>query len=726
MDDIIPLVSCTNEDAYKVNSHAIEWLSSRKKPFAIITCCGRYRSGKSFLLNRLCNHPPNRGFNVGDTINSCTKGLWISKKSIAVNDDLDLFVVDVEGLESNDASETHDTRLVSLAILISNIFLYNSVGVIDEGAIRTLSYMARVADSLQEQTTFPTFLWVLRDFSLEMVDRSGKGVSNADYLEECLSGEDTTRAAIKQMFTDRRLFTLPRPSKTDSTQKLDSKHSNINSKFIQQVSELRELILNTASPMSASGTSMSGSVFVKFCENLVELIQTDAVPKLQDTWTMVANMQRQELIYDIVDDARIQVEAWPNANELTMKSKLEELMRHCVDIFLSRSTGSHSSRSDVHVLLQPLIAKATSSKIQEKTINLSDLSRKTFETLESSLDDNFELQTIRDSVDDFKKEHGHDACAAHYLPLIVHALLNKWFPDHETANATTQTIIDDLRAKLSAVTQQREADQNAFEIFKQQTLSHIEQNVKVCVENGVQTDDMVCDMEDVPSFHQNDEELTKTTEENNQLRHKLEQMRLEFQKLTKRVQDEISELAQKSDTQRKHMEHRFQQEYETRKSIEIERNTLAERNKKLEVQLRDSQDRIVQVHKSSLEELRSKDALLRDKMSEWQREQTELQTACAEQSRGAACATTELGYLKRQLEQYDDVQHECKKIRTEMQQLSVQKSRCETELDFLKGHSKTLVEERNELQRQNLQLENKLAMLQTSVDIDMYRKTLSD
>ena len=48
----------------------------------IIAVAGKYRTGKSFLLNRiLLNKSGNTsGFNVGPTINPCTKGLWIWNK----------------------------------------------------------------------------------------------------------------------------------------------------------------------------------------------------------------------------------------------------------------------------------------------------------------------------------------------------------------------------------------------------------------------------------------------------------------------------------------------------------------------------------------------------------------------------------------------------------------------------------------------------------------------
>jgi hypothetical protein len=38
---------------------------------------GKYRTGKSFFINRVILEKVGKGFNVGATINPCTKGLWI-------------------------------------------------------------------------------------------------------------------------------------------------------------------------------------------------------------------------------------------------------------------------------------------------------------------------------------------------------------------------------------------------------------------------------------------------------------------------------------------------------------------------------------------------------------------------------------------------------------------------------------------------------------------------
>ena len=51
----------------------------------IISLVGKYRTGKSFLLNRvLLNRQKNSGFGVGPTFRPCTKGIWIWSEPLIV------------------------------------------------------------------------------------------------------------------------------------------------------------------------------------------------------------------------------------------------------------------------------------------------------------------------------------------------------------------------------------------------------------------------------------------------------------------------------------------------------------------------------------------------------------------------------------------------------------------------------------------------------------------
>jgi GTPase Era involved in 16S rRNA processing len=90
---------------------------------------GKYRTGKSTLLNRVIINKE-KIFNVGSTINSCTKGLILYCELF--NDET--LIIDSEGFNSID-QEDNDVKLFILIMMLSSFFIYNSVGPIDENAL---------------------------------------------------------------------------------------------------------------------------------------------------------------------------------------------------------------------------------------------------------------------------------------------------------------------------------------------------------------------------------------------------------------------------------------------------------------------------------------------------------------------------------------------------------------------------------------------------------------
>ena len=58
---------------YCVSEEAVEFLTSIKEKVGVIGVAGKYRTGKSFLLNRVILNKMHSGFGVGPTINPCTK-----------------------------------------------------------------------------------------------------------------------------------------------------------------------------------------------------------------------------------------------------------------------------------------------------------------------------------------------------------------------------------------------------------------------------------------------------------------------------------------------------------------------------------------------------------------------------------------------------------------------------------------------------------------------------
>ena len=132
-------------------------------------------------------------------------------------------------------------RIFSLAILISSYFVYNSVGSIDEQALQNLSLVVNLtkhiqlkADGVAEEIDpeefskyFPSFMWVVRDFTLQMVTEEGDKITSKDYLEKALKkqkgfsdqveSKNRIRRLLSSFFKDRDCVTMIRPL-TDENQ----------------------------------------------------------------------------------------------------------------------------------------------------------------------------------------------------------------------------------------------------------------------------------------------------------------------------------------------------------------------------------------------------------------------------------------------------------------------------------------------------------------------------
>jgi len=137
---------------FQLNDEAVEFLQSLEGPIGVVAVAGMYRTGKSYLLNRMILDRQN-GFGVGSTINACTKGLWIWKKPLrgftTEGESINVLVVDTEGLGALDEDSNHDVRVFSLAILLSSFFVYNSLGSIDENALQNLSLVINLTKHIQ-------------------------------------------------------------------------------------------------------------------------------------------------------------------------------------------------------------------------------------------------------------------------------------------------------------------------------------------------------------------------------------------------------------------------------------------------------------------------------------------------------------------------------------------------------------------------------------------------
>lgn len=115
-----------SKKALKVVDEAIQLLNKIKKPVAVLSITGLYRSGKSYILSRILGSQD--VFPIGHTMNAKTFGIWMAT-SVLECDDFSIVLLDSEGIDAANSSEECDIRILVLTVLLSSLFIYNSLSV---------------------------------------------------------------------------------------------------------------------------------------------------------------------------------------------------------------------------------------------------------------------------------------------------------------------------------------------------------------------------------------------------------------------------------------------------------------------------------------------------------------------------------------------------------------------------------------------------------------------
>ena len=126
----LPLISFV-DNKFIIPEEAYHLLSSQNNEnIGIISLVGKYRTGKSFLLNRvLLERKQINGFGVGPTFKPCTKGIWIWSEPLMITNShskkpFPVYLIDTEGLGAYDEEINHDTKIFLISILISSLFIF--------------------------------------------------------------------------------------------------------------------------------------------------------------------------------------------------------------------------------------------------------------------------------------------------------------------------------------------------------------------------------------------------------------------------------------------------------------------------------------------------------------------------------------------------------------------------------------------------------------------------
>ena len=327
----IQLICYNTKDGFYVSPEGKTFLQSLKNKVGVIAVAGKYRTGKSFLLNRVIMGRLKGGFGVGSTINACTKGIWIWDQPIKIKtnegEEFDALIMDSEGIGGINEDQNHDTRIFLLATLLSSLLIYNSVGTIDENALQNISLIVNMSKQLQIRSNpgkdydsedlksyFPSFLWVLRDFALRLTDAKGNPISPRAYLESSLLPQKGTsenaetknrvRKAITGVFNERDCFPLIRPLEDEKGIQIlqNLKDTELRPEFVVQMKQLRKQICAKVKPKKINGNFVTGNMLLELCNSYTRSFNSGELPCIENAWKSMCKFHSQRIMDNLIDN----------------------------------------------------------------------------------------------------------------------------------------------------------------------------------------------------------------------------------------------------------------------------------------------------------------------------------------------------------------------------------------------------------------------------------------
>ncbi|XP_005385162.1 PREDICTED: guanylate-binding protein 4-like [Chinchilla lanigera] len=323
-----PICLVENEkEQLTVNPKAIRILDSISQPVVVVAIVGIYRTGKSYLMNRLAGQ--NHGFALGSTVQSKTKGIWMWCVPHPTKPNCTLVLLDTEGLGDVEKGDSkNDSWIFALAVLLSSTFIYNSMSTISHQALEQLHYVTEltqlirakagsrpdeIEDSAEFVSFFPDFIWAVRDFILEL-KLDERPITEDEYLENSLKlipGKDPKiqnsnlpRKCIRYFFPVRKCFVFDWP--TNDKELLynieNVPESQLEWSFqVQSKNFCSYIFTNGKTKTLREGIIVTGNRLGALVETYVKAINSGAVPCLENAVSTLAQRENSAAVQKAVD-----------------------------------------------------------------------------------------------------------------------------------------------------------------------------------------------------------------------------------------------------------------------------------------------------------------------------------------------------------------------------------------------------------------------------------------
>ncbi|KAM9109272.1 guanylate-binding protein 7-like isoform 1-T2 [Megaptera novaeangliae] len=310
-----------------VNPKALKILDQISQPVVVVAIAGLYRTGKSFLMNRLAGQ--NHGFRLGSTVRSETKGIWMWCVPHPSKESHTLVLLDTEGLGDVEKGDSrNDSWIFALAVLLSSIFVYNSMNTINHQALEQLHYVTELTELIRTTSSassdevqhsaefvsfFPDFVWAVRDFMLEL-ELDGYPITEDEYLENALKlipgknpkirNSNMPRECIRKFFPKRKCFVFDRPT---SDKKLllhieEVPDNQLDENFQKQSKNFCSYIFTHAkSKTLREGITVTGGRLGTLVVAYIDAINSGGVPCLENAVITLAERENSAAVQKAAD-----------------------------------------------------------------------------------------------------------------------------------------------------------------------------------------------------------------------------------------------------------------------------------------------------------------------------------------------------------------------------------------------------------------------------------------
>merc|ERR1719421_2458893 len=158
-------------DGFCLDESALRLLEEADQPVTVVSIVGNQRGGKSTLMNLLGGRKTS-GFQVGHYMDPQTTGLWMWLRPHPRDPSRTVAYVDSEGLDSPHVPQHYNWLLSAVTLLVSDVFLYQSKGSIEQTTAERLEIVLKIAEQLRPESmpgdSQSAFFWILRDHQLQM------------------------------------------------------------------------------------------------------------------------------------------------------------------------------------------------------------------------------------------------------------------------------------------------------------------------------------------------------------------------------------------------------------------------------------------------------------------------------------------------------------------------------------------------------------------------------